>query len=602
MKRPPFPLRWLVCGLFGVTSSATLGAAEEIATGPVVELPKFVVTDSRELPQPESWRYATVPGFEILTNASDKATRRLMSDFDLFRQALSYVWPVPDRPGRSATLIICGKGGKFDRFVPKGDNGPEVARATLLLRRAERSSIVIDFQATTLNVLNVDSSNDAATGTDSGMIQIEHDKQLYREYVHYLLSRSEPRLPAWFEEGLAQIIMKMRFDRRSIEFARLEEANTISAQAAQVMELNAMLGADGDTSIQLPGAPAEDTDFNAALRRRRLVPLEKFFAVKHDAPEALNPLGNNIWAKQAYAFVHLGLYGFRGKYQKKFTTFLGRAAKEPVTEAMFKECWGMSYKDMLIELRGYADSPVYESKLLTAKTDVLIPAPPLELRDATPAEVGRIKGEALLMAGHKAAAKAELIAPYTRGERDPNLLGELGLFEKAEGEDARARKFLEAAVAGKATRADTYLELARFRYADAIAKPEAEGGRLSPAQTTAITALLYPARRQPPHLPALYDLLGDTWTRSAAPPSKEDVGALIDGVRLFPGRLKLLFQTSALAAGAGMIEAAHSLAEYGIKVAPSSEVKARFDALKKSFPPEPPAPVNSGSASKAPAK
>ena len=81
---------------------------------------------------------------------------------------------------------------------PKGDAGPEVARATLLLRRGERSSIVIDFQATTLNVLNVDGSNDAATGTDSGMIQIEHDKQLYREYVHYLLSRSEPRLPAWF--------------------------------------------------------------------------------------------------------------------------------------------------------------------------------------------------------------------------------------------------------------------------------------------------------------------------------------------------------------------------------------------------------------------
>ena len=152
----------------------------------------------------------------------------------------------------------------------------------------------------------------------------------------------------------------------------------------------------------------------------------------------------------------------------------------------------MSYKDMLMELRGYADSPVYESKLLTAKTDVLVPAPPLELREATPAEVGRIKGEALLMAGHTAAAKAELIAPYMRGERDPNLLGELGLFEKTEGQEARARQFLEAAVAGKASRADTYLELARYRYADALAKPGAEGGRLSAEQTTAITSLLYP--------------------------------------------------------------------------------------------------------------
>ena len=112
MKRCYLPSRWIRYGTLGVAAFGALNAAEEIATGPVVELPKFVVTDSRELPQPEAWRYATVPGFEILTNASDKATRRLMSDFDLFRQALSYVWPVPERPGRSATLIICGKGGR----------------------------------------------------------------------------------------------------------------------------------------------------------------------------------------------------------------------------------------------------------------------------------------------------------------------------------------------------------------------------------------------------------------------------------------------------------------------------------------------------------
>ena len=60
---------------------------------PIVELPKFVVTDSRELPPPESWRYATIPGFEILTNASDRATQRLLRDFGMFRQALGHVWP-----------------------------------------------------------------------------------------------------------------------------------------------------------------------------------------------------------------------------------------------------------------------------------------------------------------------------------------------------------------------------------------------------------------------------------------------------------------------------------------------------------------------------
>ena len=32
----------------------------------IIELPKFEVTDSRLLPQPEKWHYAEIPGFEVL--------------------------------------------------------------------------------------------------------------------------------------------------------------------------------------------------------------------------------------------------------------------------------------------------------------------------------------------------------------------------------------------------------------------------------------------------------------------------------------------------------------------------------------------------------
>ena len=75
----------------------------------------------------------------------------------------------------------------------------DVAKASLLLRQKDRAAIIIDMQATTLNVLNVDGADDAATGTDSGVISVEHDKQLYREYVRYLMSQSDQRSPAWLE-------------------------------------------------------------------------------------------------------------------------------------------------------------------------------------------------------------------------------------------------------------------------------------------------------------------------------------------------------------------------------------------------------------------
>lgn len=113
--------------LLVATGSPSVRAQNVLAAGsagPVVELPKFVVTDSRELPPPEAWRYAEIPGFEILTNASDKATKRLIKDFEQFKEALALVWPIPNRSGVPTSLILCGRGGKFDAFVPSGKRAP----------------------------------------------------------------------------------------------------------------------------------------------------------------------------------------------------------------------------------------------------------------------------------------------------------------------------------------------------------------------------------------------------------------------------------------------------------------------------------------------
>jgi len=60
-----------------------------------VKLPTFQVNESPDLPPPESWRYARVGNFEVLSNASDRATRNLLADFAMFTRAMSLVWPAP---------------------------------------------------------------------------------------------------------------------------------------------------------------------------------------------------------------------------------------------------------------------------------------------------------------------------------------------------------------------------------------------------------------------------------------------------------------------------------------------------------------------------
>ena len=84
------------------------------------------------------------------------------------------------------------------------------------------------------------------------------------------------------------------------------------------------------------------------------------------------------------------------------------------------------------------------------------------------------------------------------------------------------------------------------------------------------------------------DLLADAWAHSAPPPNREDLMFLIEGVRLFPGHLRMLYQAAGLSAQANMLDVAHAFADHGIRTAPDPKGKARFEALKASLPPAPP--------------
>ena len=561
-------------------------AAQDVSKDKPLELPTYTVTDSRELPPPEPWLYGRIPGFEVLSNASEKSTKRLVGDFQRFFLALSLVWPgVQQKTAVPTSLIICGRGGKFDAFIPTGQQRPNRAMASLTLRAAEQSAIVIDFQTKVLNLSTSEGATAAASttaaaaedgvslgGGDPGF-QVDAYRQLYREYIRFLLGGVEPRGPAWFEEGVAQIFMAMEVTNTTIIVGKVENPNTISAEQ----------GALNDAGIS-GTAPAEDRDFNAALAKRRLLGMDEFFAVTHDAPEANNALGGT-WAKQAYAFVHWGLYGDQGKHQKAFITFLRRLDREPATEALFKECFKQSYQDMLFTIRGYVEFTNYKiAGVQAGKGEKLPTPPPFELREATEAEVGRIKGDALRLAGHVAAARTAMTTPYIRGERDPQLLAAIGLLERAANDDGRARKFLEAAAQAKAARPRAYLELAKMRFAEAAAKPAETQARFSAEQTVAVLTPLFTARTQTPPLAEVYELIAEAWARSIITPGTDHLGVLDEGVRFFPRTTALVYATAAQKVRAGLVADARSLIDLGLRVATEAETRRKFETLKASLP------------------
>lgn len=509
---------------------------DDFAPGRIIELPKFEVTDTRLLPLPERWHYAEIPGFEILSSISERETKRFVRDFLVLQEAMNVIMPgLRASPVSVPTsLILTGRGDAFDKFMPRDRGDDRYSTNSLFFHETERGVIVVDFELPELRL------------EDNTSIESDPYRGFYREYFRFIIRRNVgQKPPAWFEEGLVQIFAAIDFTKKWINFGMI-----------------------GD------GFGGERTgDFNKMLHRRAIMPMAELFA---DPPRRRG----RVWDAHAYAFVHMCLYGRNQKYQRPFLQFVTRLDQEAPSERLFKECFGMTYKQMQLELRGYIDFTDHKYLQFTAKKGQSLPEPAaFELRAAPDAVVGRIKGEALRLAGRGDEATNCLIAPYVRGERDPRLLAALGLDELQAGREERALKFLEAATSAKVERARAYLELARLRLKAAKAKPAGPNGQLDPAQVNSVLGPLFIARKQRPPMAAVYSLIADTWSLSVTPPLAQHLAVLIEGVQMFPRDINLLMQTTVLASERGLGDEARALAERGMKIASASSDKERFATL-----------------------
>jgi len=581
--RLPRLRRLLLLGAASLLPAAGSAQAPGAPADRVVELPEFTVTETPVLPDPEAWSYAQITGFEVLSSAPDREARRLLRDFEIFRQALSVAWPMPARPAATATLILCDRGNRFPQFLPRAGTRADVGTASVLLRNREQVAIVLNL-APTLNLLDVDATTAAGS---AGLPDFEVDtyKQLYREYVHFLLSQRETRPPPWLAEGIAQIVMDMEFTDRAVTIGEIHSRS--AAPGSGLRSAEGPAGEEEDGGPAAAAASVADRQFNLALARRALLPLDQMFAVTADSPEARHPLGNNRWAKQCYAFVHLCLYGDNKRWQKPFALFVQRVGSGPATEAVFQECFGQTYRQMLDRLRGYIDFTNHQYQRFVLKNGERFGAPPPDLQPATEAQIARLKGDALRLAGHRDAAHTAYRVAYIRGEREPRLLAALGVEEVAAGRIDRGRKLLEAAALSGFDRPSAYVELARLRLAEAAAAPGGENGRLSAPQVGAVLDALLRAQRRPPPLPETYTLAATTWLAAATPPTREQLQSLDSGLAYFPRHAALVFQAIQLYGRQGLTADVARLARHGVTIAPDPETRARFEQVLAALPETP---------------
>jgi hypothetical protein len=587
-----------LCALTLLWTAATrLPSAEP--GGAVVELPRFDVTADRVLPPLEKWHYVSIPGYEIISNASRSTTKRFVREFYLVQQIARILMPRADAVNPLPTyIVICDRGNAFSHFMPRALVGSEYEVRSLFYDDHERTAIIADISP----------GRDDEEDFSFNLLNEQYFRQIVRRNLG-------PGAPYWLEEGLCRLLADVQFTTSWAEFGKLkipgfgfEPVNDRPAS------LGFPLGWDFDRVYSSSGFSSYD-NFSSAYSRygstdmpgvwderftdysdwrawggtrggRALIPLKDFFAVK-DGTEAARKHGRT-YSNQAYLFIHMSLYGRGKQHQQAFSRLVQDAMRNPVTEERFNEAYGFNYRQFGAMMRGYAQSAHYTYEVIKgSKGKLLSQAPAFELRDATEAESGRIAGEVLRLAGQREAALERLIAPYVRGDRTPDLLAALGLTELWAGRTDRARRFLEAAVEGQTSRARAYIELGQLRLQESLAKATAENRRLNDDELTFVIAPLKTGFQYPPIMPEMYQALAQTWFRSATPPSPSDYKVLLGGAYRYPRDLGLIYNLAAVGVVHGYTTESRPLIEHGLQYAGTEEAKKRFSRLAAKLPSPP---------------
>lgn len=543
-------------------------AAEE----PAIALPPFLVEEAAKGPP---WRYASVPGYEILSRCDDGTTRRVVAAHHRLHQVLAAIlppslqlqWSVPRtlllydeelQPAASQEVIRRMLRGKPEappvEIDLPGRRGPRLGaperRISFLpnLRLWDRDGMAVFM------IVRRD-------GFDPERLALTYD------YVAFLLKHRVPALPAWFISGVLDLYRDSTFEGDTLRAPPLiwiSEAHTNGLKKTP------------------PAAPP-------------VQPLASYLASELPATDNADYTPLQLWRAQAALLVRWGLDSRDHAHREAFFEFARRAAQEPATGALFRACFGFDLAAADNQLVAYLPQAVRRSpRFRPAKIEH---PPAYTLDNATDAQVARIKGDwerlevpfvqaiaPELGAKYLEQARRTLLRGVERAPADAPLRAVLALCEADAGNLSAAREHLESALqSGGPLRPRAAFELGRLRLAEAQATPAATDGRISSQQLAAVLTPLFQARQGQPALPEVYDLIGEAWAASEATATRAHLAVLDEGLRLFPRRTALMLAAAELNFRHGFHAHSARLMELALQSALDVPARARAERLRENL-------------------
>jgi len=189
----------------------------------------YTLTDSRLLPRPEAWRYGAAPGFEFLSQLSDRTTARLAGDFLRLHRAVDAVWPLArEAAAAPAVLIFCEDQRRFARFAPPDAPRDLSGTVSLSYQNHEQAVLILNQAAAEASA--------APAEPDLGAFNAE---LLRVEYRHFLFSRIAPPPPAWLAAGLGRLFQNLDTDASPWRLAGTGDPADASARLAFAAKVQA---------------------------------------------------------------------------------------------------------------------------------------------------------------------------------------------------------------------------------------------------------------------------------------------------------------------------------------------------------------------------
>jgi hypothetical protein len=555
---PSSPFR-IAAAAVGALLAATPALRAQPATppvGPTVSLPPFLVQDAGG----PAWRYASVPGFEFLSHWSDSRTE-------------------------SFALGVAAAKQLFEAILPP-DYQVQLSTPTAYVLVTEQST-----DALSQNLVTQELAHSQTADADSGRrttqigflpnfmlwdwddlivyaLEPPHDRGttliFSNERVFVGLERRTPALPRWFIDGFRDLYSGMDFS---------QGAAATGTAGWTTREATAALAAD-------PEAP------------RKLLPLAELFA--NPPAGGPNETQEHAFLRQAEAslFIRWTLDGDNHPRRAALWQWLNGAVAGPVTERRFQELFGEGYSAALNDLSDYLPWALTHSLRLTTPLNLTLTE--VRMRDATAAEVGRIKGDWERLEMHRVAAQFPTLVPkyreharktldfaYQVDKGDPGLLAVKGLFDLECNDPVAAQPLLEAAAAGRVVRPRVYFELARLQLSQAIkALPDLPSARLAPEQTAQIFSLLDRARAQSPALAQVYGLYYEVWQVSAGQPTTAQLQVFRDSARLFSENPPLMYEAAVMLARSGELDSAKAVVDRGLATPTNTAMQSRLENLR----------------------